>query len=48
MSFLVKVITNFHLVHVAAKAVGRVVKVILHSNFGLIGLDHVMGWFGLN
>jgi hypothetical protein len=48
MGLIFKIITNLHVVTVAAKAVARVGKVLLHSNFGLLGLDRVLSWFGIN
>jgi hypothetical protein len=48
LGVLFRIITNLHVVSVAVKAVARAGKVLLHSNFGLIGLDRVLSWFGLN
>ena len=47
MGLFLNAVAKLHLVSVAAKAVGRVVKMVAHSNFGLIGLDRVMSWLGL-
>ena len=47
MSAIIKLVTNLHVVTVAIKAVGRVVKMIAHTNFGLIGLDRAMSWLGI-
>jgi hypothetical protein len=47
MGFFITTITKLHFVTIAIKAVGRVIKMVAHSNFGLIGLDRVMSWFGL-
>jgi hypothetical protein len=44
---IIKVITNLHVVTIAAKAVGRVIKMVAHSNFGLIGLDRLASWLGI-
>ena len=47
MGAIIKLVTNLHVVTVAIKAVGRVVKMIAHTNFGLIGLDRAMSWLGI-
>jgi hypothetical protein len=44
---IIKVVTNLHVITVAAKAVGKALKVIAHSNFGLIGLDRMASWLGI-
>ena len=44
---VIKVITNLHVLTVAAKAVGRALKMIAHTNFGLIGLDRLASWLGI-
>jgi len=43
----IKVITNLHVLTVAVKAVGRAIKMIAHTNFGLIGLDRLASWLGI-
>ena len=48
MGAFIRIVTNLHVVSVAIKAVGRVVKMVAHSNFGLLGLDRAMSWLGLN
>ncbi len=40
-------IANLHVVTLGIKAVGRIVKMVAHTNFGLIGLDRAMSWFGI-
>ena len=47
MGSLIQLVTNLHIVTVAIKAVGRVVKMMAHTNFGLIGLDRAMSWLGI-
>ena len=47
MGFFIATVTRLHIFTVAIKAVGRVIKLVGHSNFGLIGLDRVMSWFGI-
>ena len=47
MGAIIKLVTNLHVVTVAIKAVGRVVKMIAHTNFGLFGLDRAMSWLGI-
>ena len=47
MGAIIRLVTNLHVVTVAIKAVGRVVKMIAHTNFGLIGLDRAMSWLGI-
>jgi hypothetical protein len=42
------VISNLHIFTLGIKAVARIGKIIAHSNFGLLGLDRAMSWFGLN
>ena len=49
-ALLIKVvagIANAHLLTHAVKLVGKFVKGVAHSNFGLIGLDRVASWLGL-
>ena len=43
----VRAIANAHLLTHAFKLVGKFVKAVAHSNFGLIGLDRVASWLGL-
>ena len=45
---IVSVISNLHIFTLGIKAVARIGKLIAHSNFGLLGLDRAMSWFGLN
>lgn len=47
MGAIIRLVTNLHVVTVAIKAVGRVVKMVAHTNFGLIGLDRAMSWLGI-
>jgi len=47
MGFFIATVTKLHIFTVAIKAVGRVIKMVGHSNFGLIGLDRLMSWFGI-
>jgi hypothetical protein len=47
LGFLINVITNLHVLTVAIKAVGRVGKMIINSNLGTIGLNHLLSFFGL-
>ena len=44
---IIKVVTNLHVITVAAKAVGRALKMMAHTNFGLIGLDRFASWLGI-
>jgi hypothetical protein len=39
--------TKLHVLTVAIKAVGRVGKMIINSNLGTIGLNHLHSFFGL-
>jgi hypothetical protein len=47
MGFFIAAVTKLHIFTVAIKAVGRVIKMVGQSNFGLIGLDRLMSWFGI-
>ena len=47
MGAIIRLVTNLHVVTVVIKAVGRVVKMVAHTNFGLIGLDRAMSWLGI-
>ena len=47
MGLIFTAIANLHVVTLGIKAVGRIVKMVAHTNFGLIGLDRAMSWFGI-
>jgi hypothetical protein len=47
MGMIFTAIANLHVVTLGIKAVGRIVKMVAHTNFGLIGLDRAMSWFGI-
>ncbi|MCX6451103.1 MAG: hypothetical protein NTZ31_05305 [Actinobacteria bacterium] len=47
MGMIFSAITNLHVITLGMKAVGRIVKMVAGSNFGLIGLDRAMSWFGI-
>jgi hypothetical protein len=47
MGFFISAITNLHAITVAIKAIGRVGKMVLHSNLGTIGLEHFLSFLGM-
>ena len=47
LGFLINVITNLHTFTVAIKAVGRVGKMVINSNFATNALNHMLSFFGL-
>ena len=47
MGTLIRIIANAHILSHAVKLVGKFVKAVAHSNFGLVGLDRVASWLGL-
>jgi hypothetical protein len=47
MGTLIRIIANAHILGHAVKLVGKFVKAVAHSNFGLVGLDRVASWLGL-
>jgi hypothetical protein len=48
LGFIINTITNLHVLTIAIKAVVRVGKLALHSNIGAVGLNHLLGFFGMN
>jgi hypothetical protein len=48
LGFFISTITNLHVLTVAIKAVGRVGKMLLHSNLGVMGIDRLLTFFGMN
>jgi hypothetical protein len=48
MSIIVNLLSHVHLFVTIGKTLLKIVKGALHSNFGLIGLDRVMSFFGIN
>ncbi|MEI6216442.1 MAG: hypothetical protein WCP64_04140 [Actinomycetes bacterium] len=48
MGVIWNLVAHSHLVVTLGKGLLKLVKGTLHSNFGLIGLDRVMSFFGIN
>jgi hypothetical protein len=47
MGFIWNLFSHANLVLTAGRGILKILKGLSHSNFGLIGLDRVMSFFGL-
>ncbi len=47
MRAIISLVSHFHLFSTVGKTILKIGKGLLHSNFGLIGLDRILSHFGI-